>query len=102
MCTSPNQVDFITVHHELGHIYYYLWYWDLAYEYRTGANPGFHEAVGDTLALSVQTPQHLHKVGLLDSLPSNNSKYHKAIRPILCAIFAPCLVHIFLHRKNFW
>ena len=75
MCTSPNQVDFITVHHELGHIYYYLWYWDLPYEYRTGANPGFHEAVGDTLALSVQTPQHLHKVGLLDSLPSNNSKY---------------------------
>ena len=74
MCTSPNQNDFITIHHELGHIYYYLWYWNQPYEYRTGANPGFHEAVGDTLALSVETPQHLHKVGLLDSLPTNNRK----------------------------
>ncbi|XP_065056045.1 angiotensin-converting enzyme-like [Rhopilema esculentum] len=72
MCTSPNQNDFITIHHELGHIYYYLWYWNQPYEYRTGANPGFHEAVGDTLALSVETPQHLYKVGLLDSLPTNN------------------------------
>ena len=74
MCTKPTQDDFITVHHELGHIYYYLFYWNLPYEYRTGANPGFHEAVGDTIALSVETPQHLHKVGLLDSLSNNNSK----------------------------
>eukprot|EP00794_Sanderia_malayensis_P011394 gene11394-12580_t len=71
MCTSLNQNDFITIHHELGHIYYYLFYWDQPYEYRTGANPGFHEAVGDTIALSVETPQHLYKVGLLDTLPNN-------------------------------
>ena len=75
MCTNLNQDDFTTVHHELGHIYYYLLYWDLPYEFRTGANPGFHEAVGDTISLSVGTPQHLHKVGLLDTLPNNSSKY---------------------------
>lgn len=72
MCTNLNQDDFITIHHELGHIFYYLLYWDQPYEFRTGANPGFHEAVGDTIALSVETPQHLHKVGLLDSLPDNS------------------------------
>ena len=74
MCTSITQDDFVTIHHELGHIYYYLLYWYLPYEYRTGANPGFHEAVGDTLALSVNTPNHLFKIGLLDSLPNNSSK----------------------------
>ena len=57
----------MTTHHELGHIQYYLQYWDLPVEYRTGANPGFHEAMGDTLSLSVNTPQHLEKIGLLQS-----------------------------------
>lgn len=62
MCTSVNMKDFITIHHEMGHIQYYLQYknWPLAL--RAGANPGFHEAVGDTIALSVATPQHLEKV----------------------------------------
>lgn len=58
--------DFIVVHHEMGHIMYYLLYKDLPHIYRTGANPGFHEAVGDTIALSVSTPKHLQTVGLLD------------------------------------
>merc|ERR1712071_452407 len=55
-----------TVHHEMGHIQYYLQYKDQPYVYRQGANPGFHEAIGDTLALSVQTPKHLKEIGLLD------------------------------------
>ncbi|KAL9965344.1 hypothetical protein ACROYT_G029133 [Oculina patagonica] len=42
--------------------------WDQPFEYRTGANPGFHEAVGDTMSLSVDTPQHLKKIGLLESV----------------------------------
>lgn len=54
-----------TVHHELGHIQYFLQYQDLPFPYREGANPGFHEAVGDTIALSVSTPKHLKKIGLL-------------------------------------
>ena len=56
----------IVTHHELGHVQYFLQYWDLPFEYREGANPGFHEAVGDTLSLSVDTPQHLTKIGLLE------------------------------------
>lgn len=58
--------DFLVVHHEMGHIMYYSMYKDQPLIYRTGANPGFHEAVGDTIALSVATPNHLTTVGLLD------------------------------------
>lgn len=58
--------DFIVVHHEMGHIMYYLNYKDQPLLLRGGANPAFHEAIGDTIALSVSTPKHLIKVGLLD------------------------------------
>ncbi|XP_076040677.1 angiotensin-converting enzyme-like [Oratosquilla oratoria] len=67
-CTSLTMKDLITVHHEMGHIQYYLQYKHLPAVFRAGANPGFHEAVGDTLALSVSTPKHLHKIGLLKEL----------------------------------
>ena len=73
-CTNINHNDLVTTHHELGHIQYYLQYWDQPFEYRTGANPGFHEAVGDTLSLSVDTPQHLQKIGLLDDFSNDTSK----------------------------
>lgn len=64
-CTRVNMREFFVVHHELGHIQYYLQYQHLPIEYRKGANPGFHEAVGDLLSLSVSTPKHLKEVGLL-------------------------------------
>ncbi|KAB7494923.1 Angiotensin-converting enzyme [Armadillidium nasatum] len=66
-CTRVNQNDFSTVHHELGHVQYYLQYKHLPHIFRRGANPGFHEAIGDVLDLSVSTPKHLHKVGLLET-----------------------------------
>ncbi|WAC74476.1 M2 family metallopeptidase [Roseateles sp. SL47] len=64
MCIRPTEEDFITIHHELGHIYY-----DLAYRrqptlFRNGANDGFHEAIGDTVALSI-TPDYLKRLGLM-------------------------------------
>lgn len=67
MCTKINMKDFITIHHEMGHIQYFLQYRDLPLALRAGANPGFHEAVGDTIALAVATPQHLQKVCILHS-----------------------------------
>lgn len=60
-----------TVHHEMGHVQYYLQYKDLTVPLRRGANPGFHEAIGDVLALSVSTPAHLHKIGLLDHVAND-------------------------------
>ncbi|CAG0918117.1 unnamed protein product [Notodromas monacha] len=65
MCTAINQDDFITVHHEMGHIQYFQQYRNQPFIFRDGANPGFHEAIGDTLALSVATPKHLQTIGLL-------------------------------------
>jgi len=68
MCIEINDEDFTTVHHELGHNYYNIAYRDQPLSFRDGANDGFHEAVGDTIALSI-TPQYLVRVGLLDKEP---------------------------------
>ena len=64
-CTRVTMEQLFTAHHELGHIQYYLQYQHQPSIYREGANPGFHEAVGDVLSLSVATPKHLEKIGLL-------------------------------------
>ena len=68
MCIDPTEEDFTTVHHELGHNFYQRAYNTLPVLFRDSANDGFHEAVGDTIALSV-TPEYLVKVGLLDRAP---------------------------------
>ena len=68
MCIKVNAEDFKTIHHELGHNYYQRAYNKENYFYRSGANDGFHEAVGDTIALSI-TPEYLQKIGLLENVP---------------------------------
>ena len=65
MCTKVDSGDFVTIHHELGHNYYQRAYKDLSFLYLNGANDGFHEAIGDTIALSI-TPQYLVDIKLLD------------------------------------
>jgi peptidyl-dipeptidase A len=70
MCIEPKEDDLITIHHELGHDYYYHYYYKLPMLFQQGANDGFHEGIGDTLALSV-TPTYLKGVGLLDKVPEN-------------------------------
>ena len=65
MCTKVNADDFVTIHHELGHNYYQRAYKAQPFLYKNGANDGFHEAIGDTIALSI-TPQYLVQIGLLD------------------------------------
>jgi peptidyl-dipeptidase A len=69
MCIKMNAEDFVTVHHELGHNYYQRAYKGQAPLFRDSANDGFHEALGDTLALSI-TPQYLAQVGLLEKEPA--------------------------------
>ena len=68
MCIEPTAEDFTTIHHELGHNFYQRAYKDLPMLFRDSANDGFHEAIGDTIALSV-TPEYLVKIGLLDKAP---------------------------------
>ncbi|WP_437972490.1 M2 family metallopeptidase [Sorangium sp. So ce260] len=70
MCIRPNEEDLITIHHELGHIYYYNQYYKLPILFQEGANDGFHEGIGDTLALSV-TPSYLKALGLVDRVPED-------------------------------
>ncbi|TJY59779.1 M2 family metallopeptidase [Sinimarinibacterium sp. CAU 1509] len=63
-CIEPTSEHLETIHHEMGHIYYYLMYNGLPPLFQTGAHDGFHEAIGDTMTLSL-TPAHLNKIGLV-------------------------------------
>ncbi len=67
MCIEPTEEDFVTIHHELGHDFYFQRYVQLPILFQQGANDGFHEAIGDTMALSV-TPEYLKAIGLLDAV----------------------------------
>jgi len=72
MCIQVRGVDFVTVHHELGHNFYQRAYKAQPFLFENGANDGFHEAIGDAIALSI-TPEYLHKVGLLATIPANEN-----------------------------
>jgi peptidyl-dipeptidase A len=72
MCIEVTGEDFVVIHHELGHNFYQRAYRKQPYLFLNGANEGFHEAIGDTIALSV-TPEYLVKVGLLDKAPDASS-----------------------------
>ncbi|MEC9362095.1 MAG: M2 family metallopeptidase [Pseudomonadota bacterium] len=63
-CIEPDEEQLSTIHHELGHIYYYLMYNGLPPVFQGAAHDGFHEAIGDVVTLSL-TPEHLAKIGLV-------------------------------------
>ncbi|MGE5113914.1 MAG: M2 family metallopeptidase [Acidobacteriaceae bacterium] len=71
MCILIRDEDFVTVHHELGHNFYQRAYNKQPYLFQSGANDGFHEAIGDTVALSI-TPDYLKQVGLLETIPQTD------------------------------
>ena len=85
MCIEPTAEDFTTIHHELGHNFYQRAYKKQPVLFRDSANDGFHEAIGDTIALSV-TPEYLVKIGLLDKAPDASRDIgllmHKALDKI--------------------
>jgi peptidyl-dipeptidase A len=72
MCIQINEEDFTTVHHELGHNYYQMAYSGQPYLFRDSANDAFHEAIGDTIALSV-TPAYLKQINLIDKTPGQSA-----------------------------
>jgi peptidyl-dipeptidase A len=82
MCIETNGEDFVTIHHELGHNFYQRAYRTQPFLFRQGANDGFHEAIGDTIALSV-TPGYLQKVGLLGSPPGSEGDLEFLMRMAL-------------------
>jgi peptidyl-dipeptidase A len=85
MCIEITGEDFLTIHHELGHNFYQRAYSHQPPLFRDSANDGFHEAIGDTIALSV-TPDYLVKIGLLDHAPDPSKDIglllHRALEKI--------------------
>ncbi|XP_069676336.1 angiotensin-converting enzyme-like isoform X2 [Periplaneta americana] len=80
MCTKVTKKDFITIHHELGHIQYFMQYRNLPLVQKEGANPAFHEAIGDLMALSALTPSHMQKIGIFNNSTGNKTiSYHEDI-----------------------
>ncbi len=82
MCIEIRAEDFVTIHHELGHNFYQRAYRKLPVLYRGSANDGFHEAVGDAVALSI-TPEYLQQVGLLETLPDASADLPLLMRQAL-------------------
>ena len=71
MCIKPNEEDFTTIYHELGHVYYYMAYNKLPPVFQAGAHDGFHEAIGDTIVLAM-TPSYLQSIGLVGEQQQND------------------------------
>jgi len=69
-CVEATAEEFETIHHELGHIYYDLAYNNQPMLFQNGANDGFHEAIGDTIVLSI-TPDYLSAIGLIDKVATS-------------------------------
>ena len=80
VCLDPTAEDFSTIHHELGHNFYQRAYRHQPPLFRNSANDGFHEAIGDTIALSV-TPEYLKQIGFLDSVPPASADTGLAAEP---------------------
>ncbi len=71
MCIQKTGEDFSVIHHELGHNFYQRAYQNQPVYYQNSANDGFHEAIGDTIALSV-TPKYLKEIGLINTIPDES------------------------------
>ncbi|MBD9379175.1 M2 family metallopeptidase [Pseudoxanthomonas sp. PXM04] len=86
MCIKPNEEDFTTIYHELGHVYYYLAYNKLPPLFQNGAHDGFHEAIGDTIVLAM-TPDYLKSIGLVgDQQQSHDALINAQMRMALAKV----------------
>jgi peptidyl-dipeptidase A len=97
MCIKPTAEEFSVIHHELGHIYYDLAYRKQPFLFKGGANDGFHEAIGDTIALSI-TPDYLKKVSLMDETPDPAAD----IAPLLQRALAKVAFLPFAYKVDKW
>lgn len=82
MCIQVRGTDFVTIHHELGHNFYQRAYKNQPLLFQNGANDGFHEAIGDAIALAI-TPEYLNRVGLLDKVPQDSNDIPELLKQAL-------------------
>ncbi|MES2075192.1 MAG: M2 family metallopeptidase [Pseudomonadota bacterium] len=101
MCITPTAENFTTIHHELGHIYYFLAYNKQPLLFRTGANDGFHEAIGDTVALSI-TPDYLQQVGLMDASQADNGGADAEVGQLLRRALSKVAILPFAYSVDKW
>jgi peptidyl-dipeptidase A len=100
MCTTVGAEDFVTIHHELGHNYYQRAYKNQPVLFQNGANDGFHEAIGDMIALSI-TPEYLKQIGLIDAVPPASEDMGLLMRQALDKIaFLPFGLVVDKYRWN--
>ena len=97
MCITPTAEDFRVIHHELGHLYYDLAYSNQSPMFKNGANDGFHEAIGDTVALSI-TPAYLKKIGLMKTDPDPKQE----IGPLLYTALQKIAFMPFAYKVDKW
>jgi peptidyl-dipeptidase A len=97
MCITPTFEDFRVIHHELGHLYYDLAYSVQSPMFKNGANDGFHEAIGDTIALSI-TPAYLKKIGLMKTDPDPQQE----IGPLLYTALQKIAFMPFAYKVDKW
>ncbi|CAH1131593.1 unnamed protein product [Ceutorhynchus assimilis] len=93
MCANVKMKDLITAHHEMAHIHYFMAYKNQPKVFRDGANPAFHEAIGEAIGLSVGTPKHLQALGLVpvsveDTAVEINYLYQLALEKVAFLPFA--------------
>ena len=82
MCIQVRGTDFVTIHHELGHNFYQRAYKNQPFMFQNGANDGFHEAIGDAIALAI-TPEYLQRVGLLEKVPQDTNDIPELLKQAL-------------------
>ncbi|XP_066583828.1 angiotensin-converting enzyme-like [Prorops nasuta] len=101
-CTRINMEDLATAHHEMGHIEYFLQYKDQPFIFKGGANPGFHEAVGDVIELSASTPTHLQSIGLFGNYSTDYEAEinHLYIKGLVKIAFLPFALKLDKWRWN--
>ncbi|XP_057663789.1 angiotensin-converting enzyme-like [Diorhabda carinulata] len=92
-CTEVDMKNFVTIHHEMAHVQYYLYYAHQPFLYRDGSNPGFHEGVANAVILSIFNPKHLKRIGFFhnntDNIETNiNFLMLMALKKIAYAPFA--------------
>lgn len=107
-CTRINAQDINIIHHEMGHIVYFMLYKDQPKVFRGGANDGFHEAIGDMIALSVMNPKYLREVGLMPNIStSKETRINQLFRialdkvPVLQFIYALETFRYAVFREEF-
>ncbi|CAG5123913.1 unnamed protein product, partial [Candidula unifasciata] len=71
MCSRVEERDFVTAHHEMAHVAYFMAYKNRPLVDRDSANPAIYEAIGDLIKLSVLTPEHLKKLELISEVPTD-------------------------------